>query len=212
MGWARTEKTALLDTLRRADPDAPTLCQGWDAKRLLAHLVQREQDPAGAVRDAARRAAPGQEKYLGRLADPAGTPDGWAGLIDRFDDGPPRWSPMSWAGEAVNSLEYLIHHEDLRRGAGAAAPRVLPAAHQDAVFRQVVLAARLKLRRSPVGVSLARPGGASAAVRTGSPALAVTGDPVELALWVSGRRAAARVSLTGSSEAKQALEDWLARS
>ena len=210
MGWARTEKKALVDTLRRTDPDAPTLCEGWDAKRLLAHLVQREQDPVGGLGDVVGRAAPGQEKHLGRLAEPAATPEGWAGLIDRFVAGPPRWSPMSWASEQVNALEYVIHHEDVRRGDSTVVPRAVPAAQADTVFRQLPLMARLKLRRSPVGVTLARAAGASAVVRTGAPAVTVSGEPVELALWVSGRRQAAQVQLSGPPEAVEQLEDWLA--
>ncbi|SDT22970.1 TIGR03085 family protein [Friedmanniella luteola] len=212
MGWARTEKKALVDTLRRTDPDAPTLCEGWDAKRLLAHLVQREQDPVGGIGDVVGRAEPGREKHLGRLAEPAATPDGYAGLIDRFVTGPPRWSPMSWASEQVNVLEYAIHHEDVRRGGGAGAARTLPAAQSDAIFRQVPLTARMKLRRSPVGVVLARPGGAPAVVRSGSPSVTLTGEPLELALWVSGRRQAAQVQLSGPPEAVERFEGWLGRS
>ena len=211
MGWARTEKKALVDTFRRSEPDAPTLCEGWDAKRLLAHLVQREQDPVGGLGDVLGRAEPGHEKHLGKLAEPAATPEGWSGLIDRFVAGPPRWSPMSWASEQVNALEYVIHHEDVRRGTGAAEPRTLPAAQADRIFRQLPLMARLRFRRSPVGVGLARPGGRSAVVRTGSPAVTATGEPVELALWVSGRRAAARVQLSGPPEAVEEFEGWLAQ-
>ena len=208
MGWARTEKEALVDTFRRADPDAPTLCTGWDARRLLAHLVQREQDPAGGLADAVGRAEPGQEKHLGRLAGAATTPEGWSSLIDRFVAGPPRWSPMSWASEQVNLLEYAVHHEDLRRGAGLAL-RNLPAAQADGIFRQVPLMARLRLRRSPVGVTLARPSGQTAVVRSGSPAVTVTGEPLELALWVGGRRQAADVQLGGPPEALAQLQSWL---
>jgi len=211
MGWARTEKKALVETLRRTDPDAPTLCEGWDAKRLVAHLVQREQDLVGTLGDVVGRAEPGREKNLGRLAEPAATPEGWAGLVDRFVAGPPRWSPMSWASEQVNVLEYAIHHEDVRRGAGAAVPRTLPAAHADALFRQVPLMARLKFRRSPVGVTLARPGGATAVVRTGSPTVTVIGEPLELALWVGGRRQAAQVQLSGPPEAVGQFEGWLSQ-
>jgi uncharacterized protein (TIGR03085 family) len=212
MGWARTEKAALVETLRRTDPDAATLCAGWDAKRLLAHLVQREQDLRGSLGDLLDRAEPGREKHLGRLAEPAGTPEGWAALIDRFVAGPPRWSPMSWAAEQLNTAEYAIHHEDLRRGAGPVAPRTLPAGQADALFRSVPLMARLQLRRSPVGVTLARPAGRSAVVRTGSPTVTVTGEPLELALWVSGRRPAAQVQLSGPPEALEELERWFAGS
>lgn len=210
MGWARNEKVALVDTLRRTDPGAPTLCAGWDAKRLLAHLVQREQNLVGGVRDMVGRAEPGREKNLGKLAEPAGTPEGYAGLIDRFVEGPPRWSPMAWASEQVNVLEYVIHHEDVRRGAGAVVPRVVPAAQADKIFRQLPLMARLKVRSSPVGVTLARPAGATAVAKSGTPTVTVTGEPVELALWVSGRRQAAQVQVSGPPEAVTRFEGWLA--
>ena len=85
MGWASTEKTALVDTLRRADPEAPTLCAGWDVRRLLAHLVQREQDLPGVVVDGVQGAQPGQEPRLGRLVDAARTPEGTQ-----------PWSSASW--------------------------------------------------------------------------------------------------------------------
>jgi uncharacterized protein (TIGR03085 family) len=210
MGWARNEKLALVDTLRRTDPGAPTLCEGWDTKRLLAHLVQREQDLLSGVVDIIGRAEPGHEKRLGKLAEPAGTPEGYAGLLDRFVAGAPRWSPLSWASEQVNLLEYVIHHEDVRRGAGQHVPRTLPGPQVEKVFRQVPLTARLKLRRAPVGVTLARPAGATIVVRTGSPMVRVTGEPVELALWVSGRRQAAQVQVSGPPDAITRLEGWLA--
>lgn len=212
MGWARNEKKALVDTLRRSDPDAPTLCEGWDTKRLLAHLVQREQDLVGGLGDVVGRSEPGHEKYLGRLADGAATPEGYAQLIDRFVTGPPRWSPLSWAAEQVNLVEYVIHHEDVRRGTGVPMPRVLPADQADKIFRQLPLIARLKFRSSPVGVTLARPGGARTVVRSGTAMVTLTGDPVELALWTSGRRTAAQVQVSGPPDAVAAFEAWLAAS
>jgi uncharacterized protein (TIGR03085 family) len=161
MGWAETEKKALLETLRRADPEADTLCAGWNTRQLLAHLVQREQDPRGGLADALLRAKPGQEKYLGRLANGAATPEGYAALLRRFSAGPPRWSPMSWASEQLNLLEYVIHHEDVRRGGSTSpGPRVLPEHERQRIWRQLPLMARLRYRSAPVGVVLAQLGGA----------------------------------------------------
>ena len=36
----------------------------------------------------------------------------------------------------------------------------------------------------------------------------LTGEPVELALWISGRRDAAHVAVTGSPEAVGAFQAW----
>lgn len=226
MGWARTEKNALVDTLRRADPDASTLCAGWSTRRLLAHLVLREQEVIGSLGDAVGRAEPGQEKYLGRLVDAAQSPEGYAGLVDRFVAGPPRWSPMSWGTEKINLLEYVIHHEDVRRGgAHPVEPRTLPPAQDKAIWSQLPLMARIRYRRSPVPVVLARPDGATARVSRGTQAskgtpaatgavqqgeVVLTGEPVELTLYVSGRRSAAQVQVSGPPAAVDSFQSWVA--
>jgi uncharacterized protein (TIGR03085 family) len=212
MGWAQTEKMALVETLRRADPEAGTLCAGWNTRRLLAHLVQREQDPRGGLGDALRRAEPGQEKHLGRLADGAATPEGYAALLARFLAGPPRWSPMSWASEQLNLLEYVIHHEDVRRGGLVSpGPRVLPEPERQRIWQPLPLLARLRYRSAPVGVVLTQLGGARVTVKRGAPAVTLTGEPVEVALYTSGRRAAAHVQASGPPEAVERFQGWVAK-
>ena len=207
MSWVAQEKAALVETLRSADPDAPTLDEGWDVRRLLTHLVQREQDAIGGITDAVARKPPGQEPGLSRLTGRARSPQGYAHLVDRFVAGPPRWSPMSWAADKINFVEYVIHHEDVRRGAGDVEPRDLPAGQQDAVWQQLGLFAKLGLRRSPVGVRRATPTGTTRVVKAGD-GVTLTGEPVELALWVSGRRDAARVAVTGSPDAIGTFQSW----
>ena len=210
MSWVAEEQDALVQTLRAADPDAPTLCDGWDVRRLLAHLVQREQSPVGAIGDVVARKPPGQEPGLGRLTDRARSPQGYARLVDRFAVGAPRWSPMSWAADTLSFLEYVIHHEDIRRaGPAGAEPRDLPEAEQDAVWKQLGLFARLGLRPSPVGVRLATPKGLNRVAKAGN-GVTLTGEPVELALWVSGRRDAARVAVSGSPDAIEEFQSWAA--
>jgi len=210
MGWASTEKNALVDTLRHTEPTAPTLCAGWDARRLLAHLVQREHDLRGGVVDAVQRAEPGHEPRLGRLADPAATPEGYAHLIDRFVAGPPRWSPFRWASEQTSLVEYVIHHEDVRRADPAAAPRDIPLSQARGVWRQVPLLARLRMRRSPVAVTLRLPSGEQKVVHRGDDPAVLTGEPVELALYVSGRRSVAKVQVSGPPASVEAFEKWVA--
>lgn len=46
--FTRTERVELCDLLDRVGPDAPTLCAGWSAQDLAAHLWVREADPLGA--------------------------------------------------------------------------------------------------------------------------------------------------------------------
>lgn len=210
MGWASTEKDALVETLRQTAPTAPTLCTGWDARRLLAHLVQREQDLPGGVVDAVARAKPGAEPRLSRLVEQAESPQGYADLVDRFVAGPPRWSPLSWAAEQLNLVEYVIHHEDVRRAGTGAAPRDIPLSQARQIWRQLPVLARLRLRRSPVPVTLALPGGEQKVVRQGEGGVVLSGEPVELALYLSGRRPVAEVQVTGSPDSVASFESWLA--
>lgn len=40
---AKRERLLLADLLEAAGPDAPTLCEGWNARDLAAHVVVRER-------------------------------------------------------------------------------------------------------------------------------------------------------------------------
>ncbi|WP_254185823.1 hypothetical protein [Nocardioides panacis] len=45
---AQLERTALCDTALQVGEDGPTLCDGWDVKDLVVHLLVREGSPAAA--------------------------------------------------------------------------------------------------------------------------------------------------------------------
>ena len=208
MGWAAREKQALVATLRQADPDADTLDAGWDVRRLLAHLVQREQGPVAMITDALARKPPGQEPGLSRLCAGASSASGYDELVSRFDAGPPRWSPMSWASEKINLVEYVVHHEDIRRGGDQPAPpRSLDADQERTIWGQLGMFARLGLRSAPDGVVLATPDGRTQTPKRGE-GVVLTGAPSELALFVSGRREPAQVDVTGSAGAVARFAEW----
>lgn len=213
--WARAELDALVRTLDAAGPHAPTLCEGWTTAELLAHLVKREHAPWEILTGAPARRALGHD---------ARTPEGYDALLDVLSAGPPAWSPMGWAWEAFDHLEYLVHHEDVRRAGPDWAPRALAPAQDKEVWRLLVQRAKLLYRRVPVGVVLqvdgvsahdrvvagprhqARPTPAADSPGAG-PALEVTilGRPVELAMHAHGRTGHARVTVTGPDEALAAL-------
>ena len=201
MAWMEDERAALVEALRAADPDAPTLCEGWTVRDLVAHLVEREHMPLRSGLDMLERRAPGTERFQGRLADGARTPEGYRALVDRFAAGIPAWSPVGWAGDAAHLLEYVVHHEDVRRaGADPAEPRVLPTDLVRAVWARLGPLARMAYRTSPVGVVLAVPGGPRHVVHRGEDAVVILGDPVELALHALGRDEAAEVEVLGRDE------------
>lgn len=198
MAWMETEREAMVRTLHAADPQAPTLCEGWNVSRLLAHLIVREERPWRMAGDTVRRDKPGQEHSLDPLAAQAGTETGYRELVDRFAAGARGFSPVRWGGDAVNLLEFFVHHEDIRRGTGEAEPREMPEGELLELRRRLPLMARMGYLRSPVGVVLQLPGGEQARVRRGDPAVTITGPVTELALHAMGRRSAAQVEISGA--------------
>lgn len=197
---ALNERTELAETLRQTDPGAPTLCSDWTAAQLAAHLVLRERSLTEALgrlpSDRARAVA--QRALDSTVRD---TP--YPRLVDQVAGGPPRWSPFAVAPvrEAVNLLEYVVHHEDVRRGEPGWVPRVLPPERLEALWRRLKVAARITLRAAPEPVRLVWPEHGSVSVRRGDPTVTVTGTPVELALVAFGRQSASQADFTGPQDA-----------
>lgn len=209
MPWVQVERRSLVTTLADADPGQPTLCEGWTVRHLLAHLVQREHEPLARFADQVSHSEPGHEKHLSRLVDSARSAEGYGALLARFAAGPSRLSPMGWADDAVNFVEYVIHHEDVRRGGGQRPdPRVLPAGELAAVWSRLRLTARLGYRRAPVSVELALPSGERYRAHGSGDGVVLTGEPVELLLHASGRRQAAQVEVTGAPDVVRHFESW----
>lgn len=206
--FARAERGRLADTLAVADPDAPTLCEGWTVRDLVAHLLVRERRPDAA----AGLVLPPLAGHLERVRRTVATRP-YAELVAGLRTGPPRWSPLALPGadSAANSVELAVHHEDVRRARPGWAPRVLAQEDQDLLWQRLPVPARLSLRRSPVGVTLRRadaPGTEHAAHQVrGRGTVVVTGEPLELLLFVMGRGAHARVDLEGAQEDVAALQD-----
>lgn len=212
MTWVEGERHSFAVDFRAADPNAPTLCAGWTTRHLCAHLVQREHAILRNVWDQLTTKAPGEERFMRRLVDDAGTPDGYAALVDTFAAGPSRHSLMGRADEALNLVEYVVHHEDLRRGSGPVPARDLPAAELDEIWRRARPILKRAYRKAPVGVQLAPYGGVVTPVRSGPSTVTVAGSPLELILHAFGRRSAADVQVDGSSDDVNSFTRWATRS
>src|ERR1700723_4726115 len=115
MTYAQDERAALAALLDETGPDGPTLCEGWQTRVLAAPLVLRERRPDAAAGvmggPLAGYTARVQRQYLDRYSYPA--------LIAMFQAGPPSLSPFAIPGadEAANTVEYFVHHEDVRGAA-----------------------------------------------------------------------------------------------
>ncbi len=206
--YAQEERAALAVLLAETGPDAPTLCEGWQTRDLAAHLVLRERRPDAAVGvmggPLAGYTARIQRQFLDRHSYPE--------LIALFKAGPPALSPFALPGadEAANTVEYFVHHEDVRRAAADWTERPVDAGLADALWKRLK-GARLFLRAAPTGVVLARedPGKLDLIVaKSAAPSVTVTGSPAELTMWSLGRARAAHVTMDGPDDAVAKLRAW----
>lgn len=198
---AASERRELCELLAAAGPDAPTLCEGWDAHDLACHLLIRESCSLAALGILVPGLAARTRQAMARLRSRHDF-DELVALIRR---GPRRRSPWrttrlaTWA----DSLEFFVHHEDLRRaGRGRVRPRVLSRDQDDWLWSTAIWLASRRLRRPGCGVLLqrvvdGRPGREFAAVVTGRQPVTVRGEAQELVLWLTGRGRVAELEFVG---------------
>jgi uncharacterized protein (TIGR03085 family) len=195
--FAREERRTLADLLRRVGPDAPTLCEGWTAADLAAHLVLRERRPDAA----AGILVPALAGYTERVQQSIRDGRGWPELVAAVESGPPLPIRLLRIDDAVNTPEYFIHIEDVRRAEVGWQPRDLDPGVEQALWRRIRLQSRLARRAVRVGLVLDAPGFGRVTVRPGHPGVTVTGPPSEILLFLSGRQSAARIAFDGPADA-----------
>ena len=174
---------------------APTLCEGWLTRDLVAHLFVRERRPV---------AMPGilLGGPLGQLTNRSMASAlhrfGYAGLVAKVRSGPPLlWRPFD---EFVNLVEFFVHTEDVRRASPNFEPRSdaqLDAALWSALGRMSRLLAH---RVRGAGLDLERPDGARIVARRAQPRAVLGGGAQELVLFLYGRKQVARVTLSGAGQ------------
>lgn len=190
--YARHERTALCDLLTTLGPDQPTLCAGWTTRDLAAHLVLRERRPDAAPGIVLRQLA----GYTGRVQRGlAARP--FPELVRTLRE--PPWV-LALIDDVVNTLEFFVHHEDVRRAQPEWQPRPQPDGLSRVLWRRVTGVARLALRRFPAAVVVEAPGYGEVRSGAGGEEVRVSGDPGELAIFLTGRQRAARVDLTGPAD------------
>lgn len=202
--FARSERHALCDLLVAVGPDAPTLCEGWTARDLAAHLAIRERRPDAAAGILVPFAAAYGERIRRQYAKRE-----WSSLVTLVRDGPPAFSPLRLdpLDRLVNTNEFFVHHEDLRRAQPGWEPRDLPTGLVDRLWEVLGRLARLTLRRAGVGVVLDAGDGRRCRVVGGDVEVEVCGAVGELVLFTNGRRDHARVELHGPDSALMRLRE-----
>lgn len=201
---ARAERRELCELLTVLGPDAPTLCAGWTARHLAAHLYLRETDPLAASGIFLGPLKATNQRRMARLMSETDF-DQLVALLAR---GPRGLNPIRIPAvdNKVNALEFFVHHEDLRRGGPfLVRPRVLWLQTDELLWEAAIALAIRRLRGLRIGVVLqrvrdGRPTDEEAVVATGPTPVRVVGEPGELVLWLFGRLAAAEVRFSGPAQ------------
>jgi uncharacterized protein (TIGR03085 family) len=189
---ARTERARLADLLEQVGPDAPTLCAGWQAKDIAAHVVLRERRPDAAVGIILSPLAGHTQAVQDHLA---GMP--WPDLVATVRSRSPLLvGPLD---ELINSTEFFVHAEDVRRAQPGWEPLDEDPARDGVLWRVLRSRGRAFFRHATVGVVLALPDGRTCTPNGSKPAVTVTGTAAELVLYAYGRTEQASVEVSGDA-------------
>ena len=197
MTFSQNERAALVSAARSAGPDAPTLCEGWTVRDLLAHLVVRESLRVDATAGimVPRLAAHGERVRLDVAARD------WETLLDTVASGPAWYSPFALIDRSANLVEMFVHAEDITRAQPDYQPRTISRGLRKALARPMRALGSVALKKTEGDVSLVTPQGETVARggRGGEP-VTVTGEIEELLLFAFGREPA-NVTLDGTASA-----------
>lgn len=199
---ARAERDRLCDLALAVGADAPTLCGDWTVGDLVAHLLVRERSPIGAVgiavplldgltQHAMRRATrPGLEAMVARLRStslhPVAIPQ-----VDRV----------------FNTMEYFVHHEDMRRAQPSWQPRELSSYEQGQLWGGLKVTGKGLVRPAGVPVTIQRSDkDSSATLKSGANPVTVTGLPSELTMFLYGRAQHRDLAFDGPADRIEALQ------
>jgi uncharacterized protein (TIGR03085 family) len=188
---AQEERQTLCDLLVELGPEAPTLCAGWVTADLAAHLVVRERRPDSGPGLVWPPLAGHTDKVRRSARDR--TP--WEDLVATVRRGPP-FLLRPFDG-AMNTVEFFIHVEDVRRAQADWEPRSLSQEMADALWTRVGPGGMAK--KVAATIVLAAPGRPEKEGGTGQ-RVVLTGDPGELTMFGAGRQGATSVEITGGAE------------
>jgi len=178
-------RRSLAQELLEAGPDAATLCVGWTARDLAAHLVVREHRPDAAL----GIAVPALARWTSRVQT-AEAARPFPEVVETFAAGPPLLSPfrIPLVARLADPAEFAVHREDVRRARPGWQPLPANPALFDVLWQRLRAIGSLTARQSPVGIRAVRtdaPGNLQLNRR--NPQVILRGDPLEILLRMSGR-------------------------
>jgi len=199
-----TERRAFADALEAVGPAAPTLAEPWTAEDVAAHVVSLDRFggvPTFLGRSIVARRAIRLNDGAGRFAAGgirAVRRRGFDRIVAHLRDEPPPLLVRPSVA-AVGLFEVLVHHEDVRR-TNQLPPRPGVPDGLDGLDDVIGWLLRYHRTRLPDVTLRAVAGGIDHSIG-GGPEVTVTGDAVEVVVWLAGRRPAADVALEGDDDA-----------
>ena len=184
MSFTNNERAGMCDSFAGVGPDAPTMCEGWTTRDLLAHLLVRERRPDAAGGILIGALAKRTERVMATVAEAP-----YEEMIAQFRGGPPIWSPFALPllGNKANLAEFFVHHEDMLRAQPdwtIADRRNVGEAELGGLLKMM---GRMLYRKSPVGVVLRSSGQPDIVAKKGTSSVTVVGEPTEIVLHGYGR-------------------------
>jgi uncharacterized protein (TIGR03085 family) len=190
---ARRERHELCDLALVLGEDAPTLSGDWTAKELVTHLLLREHSLLGAPGLVIRPLSRLTDLEMARI----GKKD-FTVLVERLRRHGLTPYAIPAVDRAVNTLEYFVHHEDLRRAQPGWTPRELDRADESTLWSAIRVFGRGLVRPAGVPVRIRRTDtDAEATLRGGSDPAVLAGMPSEIVMFLYGRDQHRELGFTG---------------
>ncbi len=201
---AQSERAALCELALQVGEDQPTLSGDWTVKDLVVHLLVREGSPAaaGILLSPLSKLTDLESQRVGRRD--------FAVLVEKLRSGPPLYSPYAVPrlDALLNTLEFFVHHEDIRRAQPDWSARDLGDEAEKLLWTMIRTGGKGLTRGTPVGVTIENATtGSRAVLNGGSPSVVVRGLPSEVTLFVFGRKPQADVELLGEEADVARLSD-----
>ena len=146
----RLDLADFLDTLAPAQWEAPSLCQDWSVRDVVAHVVSYEElGMTGLLTRRLKAVGRGGSNEVGRAEYAGRSPADLTAFL-RAHARPQGLT--SWFGGAIALTDGLIHHQDIRRALGA--PRTVPAERLLAALGFALRSPKLPSRKDTRGLRL----------------------------------------------------------
>jgi uncharacterized protein (TIGR03085 family) len=194
--YARKERQALCETARSVGPKAPTLCEGWDVKDLVCHLLVRERSLVSAAGIAVPALSGLTDKEMARLKRQP-----FERLVQRLRSNRFTLTALPIVDASFNTFEFFVHHEDIRRAQHGWRRRNLPDDLVDTLWQTLKAQGTALVRSAGVPVVVRRTDtDETTTLLPGKDPVELSGPVTEVIFYLFGRDEVRELSFSGPPE------------